>query len=60
MSSEEALLPRAASLSAAGAATRDECERLDADAAAEMERAVAFALESPYPDPGEACKDAYA
>jgi pyruvate dehydrogenase E1 component alpha subunit len=47
-------------LLAAGAVTRDEALAIDADAIAEMDAAVTFALESPYPQPREALDHVFA
>ncbi|MFN8622079.1 MAG: thiamine pyrophosphate-dependent dehydrogenase E1 component subunit alpha [Chloroflexota bacterium] len=47
-------------LLAAGAVTREAALAIDADAIAEMERAVTFALESPYPQPREALDHVFA
>lgn len=40
--------------------TAEEIKRIEADVAAEIEEAVRFAMESPYPAPEEALEDVYA
>ena len=47
-------------LLAAGALTREDALAIDADAIAEMDAAVTFALESPYPQPREALDHVFA
>jgi pyruvate dehydrogenase E1 component alpha subunit len=44
----------------ADAATQEQCLAIDRDAREEMDRAITFALESPYPEPREALDDVYA
>lgn len=57
---QDGLLRFVRELLAAGATGREEILAIDADAVAEMERAVEFALESPYPRPEEALTDVFA
>lgn len=47
-------------LMAAGVIDRREAVAIDEDALSEMDLAMRFALESPYPDPAEALRDVYA
>lgn len=47
-------------LLAASVVTRDDAMELDREARHEMERAVSFALDSPFPEPEEALEDVYA
>lgn len=47
-------------LLAAGAVSREDALAIDADAIAEMDAAVTFALESPYPQPREALDHVFA
>jgi pyruvate dehydrogenase E1 component alpha subunit len=46
-------------LTAEGGASREALERIETDAAAEVEAAVAAALEAPFPDPDEVDKHVY-
>lgn len=39
--------------------TQDEIDKIDADVEAELDAAIQFAEESPYPDPEDALKDVY-
>jgi pyruvate dehydrogenase E1 component alpha subunit len=57
---QDGLLRFARELLVAGFVTRPEAAAMDAEAVREMERAVAFALESPYPAPEEALDDVFA
>lgn len=43
-----------------GVLTAEEIQKIEAEAAAEIEEAVRFAMESPYPAPEEALEDVYA
>jgi pyruvate dehydrogenase E1 component alpha subunit len=43
----------------AGGVAREDIETLEADAAREMDAAVRFALDSPWPEPGEAFEDVF-
>lgn len=47
-------------LLAAGHVDRETCLKIDAESVEEMDAAVRFALESPYPEPEEALDDVYA
>lgn len=58
--SQDGLLRFVRELLAASAVSREECQAIDAEAIAEMDAAVRFALESPYPDAAEALEDVYA
>jgi pyruvate dehydrogenase E1 component alpha subunit len=57
---QDAVLRFVRELLASGVTGRDEILAMDRDARAEMATAVSFALTSPYPDPEEALRDAYA
>lgn len=57
---QDAILRYVRELLAAGTATPDEILAIDAEAVAEMEHAVTFALESPYPQPEEALEHVFA
>lgn len=57
---QDGLLRFARELLLANIVTRFEVAAMDKAAIDEMERAVAFALESPYPDPAEALEHVYA
>jgi acetoin:2,6-dichlorophenolindophenol oxidoreductase subunit alpha len=57
--SQDAVLGYVRELLAAGV-TQDQVSRIDADAQNEMAAAVAFALDSPFPDPSEAFDDVFA
>lgn len=43
-----------------GVLTENEAEKIEKEVLAEVEEAVKFALESPYPEPEEALEDVYA
>lgn len=57
---QDGLLRFVRELLAAGATSPAEVLAIDGEAVAEMERAVRFALESPFPDPEEALDDVFA
>ena len=57
---QDGLLRYLRELLAAGIVERDDAKELDREARQEMERAVSFAMESPFPEPEEALEDVYA
>jgi TPP-dependent pyruvate/acetoin dehydrogenase alpha subunit len=57
---QDALLRYLRDLLAAGVLSRKRALEIDRDARAEMARAVAYALDSPYPAPEEALEDVFA
>jgi pyruvate dehydrogenase E1 component alpha subunit len=57
---QDGLLRYLRELLAAGIVERDDAKELDREAQQEMERAVSFAMESPFPESEEALEDVYA
>jgi len=60
MSERDPIALHAARLVAEGAADRPALDRIQSEVAAEMDAAVEFAINAPYPDPGKVDQDVYA